>query len=51
VIISGVSDVHTGLVPGEMYYLQSDGSLGLAPTAHRVGLAISETELILDQLW
>jgi hypothetical protein len=51
VIISGVSDVHSGLVPGRMYYLQDDGSLGLAPTDYRVGLAISATELVLDQLW
>jgi hypothetical protein len=50
-IISGVSDVHSGLVSGEVYYLQADGSLGLARTADGVGLAISETELILDQLW
>jgi hypothetical protein len=51
VIISGVSDVHSGLVPGQMYYLQEDGSLGLTPTQDRVGLAISETDLILDQMW
>jgi hypothetical protein len=51
VIISGVSDVHIGLVPGKVYYLQADGSLGLTPTDYRIGLAISETELILDQLW
>jgi hypothetical protein len=51
VIISGVSDVHSGLVPGQFYYLQQDGSLDLTPTGYRVGLAISETELILDQLW
>ena len=51
VIIDGVSDVHIGLVPGEMHYVQEDGSLGLTPTMHRVGLAISETELMLDQLW
>jgi hypothetical protein len=51
VIIGGVSDVHSGLVPGGTYYLQADKSLGLTPTATRIGLAISETELILDQLW
>jgi hypothetical protein len=51
VIIGGVSDVHSGLVPGAFYYLQPDGSLDRTPTATRVGLAISETELILDQLW
>jgi hypothetical protein len=51
VIITGVSDVHSGLVPGETYYLQGDGSLGLTPTAYRVGRAISKSELILDQIW
>ena len=51
VIIDGVSDVHTGLVPGRTYYVQADGSLGLARTLRRVGVAVSETELILDQLW
>ncbi len=51
VILSGVSDVHSGLVPGKTYYLQLDGSLGLTPTDYRVGLAISESELLLDQMW
>jgi len=51
VIFSGVSDVHAGLEPGCFYYLQSDGSLGILRTDYRVGLAISETELILDPLW
>ncbi len=48
VIIGGVSDVHTDLISGETYYLQSDGSLGLQPTIDQIGLAISETELILS---
>jgi hypothetical protein len=51
VIISGVSDVQSGLSPGWMVYLQEDGSLGLMATGDRVGLAISETELILDRMW
>ena len=51
VIIDGVSDAHTGLTPGTMYYRQDDGSLGATPTAERVGLAVSSTELLLDQLW
>ena len=51
VIIDGVSDVHTDLVPGVTYYMQADGSLAPTATARRVGVAISETELILDQLW
>ena len=50
VIIGGVSDVHDGLVPGEMYYLQGDGSLGTAPLVHRMRLAISPSELLLDPL-
>ncbi len=51
VILSGISDVHSGLVPGKTYYLQVDGSLGVTPTDYRVGLAISESELLLDQMW
>jgi len=51
VIVSGVSDVHSGLVPGAVYFLQGDGSLGLTLTGRRVGLDISASELLLDQLW
>ncbi len=51
VIVNGVSDVHSGLTPGKMYYLQNNGSLGTTMTSHRIGLAVSATELILDQLW
>jgi hypothetical protein len=50
VIIGGVSDVHSGLTPGEMYYLQGGGSLGTRPLMYRVGLAISSSELLLDPL-
>lgn len=50
VIVGGVSDAHSGLVPGATYYLQEDGTLSLTPTWYRVGLAISESELILGQM-
>jgi hypothetical protein len=51
VLIGGVSDVHAGLTPGRVYYWQDDGSLGIATSHTRVGLAVSDTELILDQMW
>lgn len=51
VVIEGVSEVHSGLIPGQVYYWQDDGSLGITPTWERVGLALSATELWLDHLW
>ena len=48
VIISGVSDVHSGLTPGEIYYSGLTGGLTTSRTPRRVGLAISDTELLLD---
>jgi hypothetical protein len=47
VIIGGVSDVHSGLVPGEMYYNDVWVGWTTEETNWRVGLAISPTELIL----
>jgi hypothetical protein len=51
VVVEGVSEVHTGLIPGQVYYWQDDGSLGTTHSRIRVGLAISDAELLLDQLW
>jgi hypothetical protein len=51
VVVEGVSDVHTGLIPGQVYYWQDDGSLGTTHSRFRVGLAMSDAELLLDQLW
>jgi hypothetical protein len=51
VVVEGIADLPGGLVPGQVYYWQGDGSLGTAPTLTRVGLALSETELLLDRLW
>jgi len=48
VIIGGVSDVHSGLIPGEIYYRDISGSLTTTETDWPIGLAISETELLLD---
>jgi hypothetical protein len=48
VIVSGVSDIHTGLIPGEIYYPGINGDLTTTPTHIPIGLAISDTELLLD---
>jgi hypothetical protein len=47
VIIDGVSGVHSGLVQGEIYYLEEEGYLTLVETDYKIGLAISSTELLL----
>jgi hypothetical protein len=51
VALEGIADAHAGLTPGRIYYWQEDGSLGPTPTLTQVGLALSESELLLDQLW
>ncbi len=48
VIIGGVSDVHSGLTQGKMYYIDVSGDLTTSETDRRIGLAISATELLLD---
>jgi len=48
VIIEGISDNHLGLVPGQFYYSQTDGSLTPEPTMAQIGVAISPTELLVD---
>jgi hypothetical protein len=47
VIIDGVSDVHLGLTPGAVYYVDDFGSLTMIETDHKIGMAISSTEMIL----
>ncbi len=49
VIIDGVSDVHSGLIPGVVYYRDANGDLTTDQTVYRVGLAISSTEILLDR--
>ena len=48
IIIEGNSDVHFVLTPGWVYYLDSSGNLTSSMTSWPIGLAISETELLLD---
>jgi hypothetical protein len=49
VIIHGVSDVHSGLVPGTIYYWDYiEGELTTIQTDYKVGLAISEDEILLS---
>ena len=47
VIINGVSDIHSGLVSGEVYYSDTSGGLTTDVTDFKIGLAISTTELLL----
>jgi len=48
IIINGISDNHSGLVIGKLYYANTDGTLTKNPTPVKAGLAISPTELLLD---
>lgn len=44
-VIHGPAACFTGLAPGQVYYLQAAGAIGLAPTAYPVGFAINPTTL------
>ncbi|MFC2034500.1 hypothetical protein ACFLUJ_00010 [Chloroflexota bacterium] len=46
VIIDGVSNVHSGLTPGEVYYATPSGDLTTDLTDYEIGLAISENEIL-----
>ena len=48
VIIGGISDVHSGLIPGLRYFSDPSGDLSTEGSEYRVGLAISATEMLLD---
>ena len=48
VIIGGVSDVHSGLATGEVYYSDISGNLTITVTDDKIGLAISESEILLS---
>ena len=48
VILNGVSPHHSGLSLDKTYYSGSDGSLTDDMMMNRVGLAVSDTELLLD---
>jgi hypothetical protein len=48
VIIGGVSDVHSGLETGAIYYSDGEGNLTTTVTDYKIGLAISESEILLS---
>lgn len=48
VIIGGVSDIHSGLTPGDIYFSDASGGLTTFATTRRIGLALSNSELLLD---
>ena len=47
VILHGVSDHHSGLTPGSVYYQDSDDLTKVGATK-QVGMALSSTDLLLD---
>ena len=48
VIMQGLSDDHSGLTPGLIYYVNPDGDLTPNETPVRAGLAIDGSRLLLD---
>ena len=46
-----VDDAQSSLTPGQVYYVQDNGSLGLSPDSVAVvaGVAVSSTKLLIDQ--
>ncbi|MFH1535742.1 MAG: hypothetical protein ABIC96_01560, partial [Patescibacteria group bacterium] len=48
VIISGISNAHSGLTTGAVYYAATDGTLTTTSGSYRVGLAVSATEILVN---
>lgn len=48
VVLSGVSDSHSGLMAGQMYFSDINGNLTTNEGKLQVGMAISDTELLLN---
>lgn len=44
----GISRIHSGLTPGSNYYLQSDGSISDVETIWPIGIALSDTDILLQ---
>jgi len=47
VVIGGVSDGHSGLTPGAVYYRDTAGGLTTTANYYRIGMAISATDILL----
>ena len=47
VILNGISDVHSGLTAGALYYGNTNGSIGTAVTSAILGRAVSTTKIWL----
>ena len=47
VIIYGISTNYSDLEPGVEYYAGADGSLTTDPLGHKIGVAVSDTELLV----
>jgi hypothetical protein len=46
-VIYGIADNYINLVPGSRYHLQADGSLATDPNRGQIGIAVSQTELLV----
>jgi hypothetical protein len=47
VVMYGIADNYVNLVPGSVYHLQPDGSLATDPNRAGIGVAVSQTELLV----
>ncbi len=47
VIINGISDVHSGLTPGTLYYSDMSGNLSANPSYCQIGRSVSSTDILL----
>jgi len=48
-IISQICSRYSGLVPGEQYFIQPDGSIANIATSFSAGFAVSDTELLVQK--
>ncbi len=48
VAIDGISNAHTGLTTGAVYYVTEAGDLTTTDTGYKVGMAISSTEIVIQ---
>ena len=47
VAVAGSSDAHSGLTIDAFYYAVPDGSIGTTPTDFPIGVAVSDTEIMM----
>ena len=48
-LLGGISTVHSGLTPGQVQYLQADGTIGISGSNYPIGRALSATEILITK--